>query len=302
MSRALWKGAISFGLVSIPVDLYSAENRKALKFAMLDKRDFAPVGYKRYNKRSGKEVAWEDVVKAYEYRKDDYVVLSDEDFRRANVKATQTIDIQTFVPAREIPPAFFETPYFLVPGRRSAKVYALLRETLRAGQQIAIAQVVIRTRQHLAAVLVNGRALMLNTLRYADEFLPARDLDLPAQGSAAGVTAKEVELAQRLVDDMSGHWKPAEFKDTYHEDLMARVEEKVELGQTREITAKTAVEPAAGGRSAKVIDLAELLRQSIARGDADKGRGGGGRSTASAKDTNRPARSKAAANGGRKRA
>ena len=191
-------------------------------------------------------------------------MLSDEDFRRANVKATQTIDIQAFVPADEVPLEYFETPYYLAPGPRGQKVYALLRETLRATKRIAIAQVVIRTTQHLAAVVVRDRALMLNTLRYPDELREASGLDLPAEGlKAAGVSPKEVELAKRLVDDMTEPWKPGEFKDTYHEDLMARIKEKIKQGQTKEITA-----PSKEGEErprAQVIDLADLLKQSLAR-------------------------------------
>ena len=265
MARALWSGAISFGLVNIPVDLYPAEDRKSFKFSMLDKRDLSPVGYKRYSKSTGKEVEWSNIVKGYEYEKDQYVVLSDEDFRRANVKATQTIDIQAFVPAEEIPPEYFEAPYYLAAGPRGQKVYALLRETLRATKRIAIAQVVIRTTQHLAAVVVNGNALMLDTLRYRDELRNTNGLELPAAGlKAAGVTPKEVELAKRLVNDMSGHWKPEDFRDTYHEDLMARIKEKIKRGETKEITA--ADKENDGPRSAQVIDLADLLKQSLGKG------------------------------------
>jgi DNA end-binding protein Ku len=264
MARALWKGAITFGLVNIPVELYPAEDRKSFKFSMLDKRDLSPVGYKRYSKKSGKEVEWANIIKGYEYEKDQYVVLSDEDFRRANVKATQTVDIQTFVPADEVPLEFFETPYYLAPGPRGQKVYALLRETLRATKRIAIAQVVIRTTQHLAAVIVHERALMLITLRYPDELREASGLDLPAEGlKSAGVSPKEIELAKRLVDDMTEHWKPGEFKDTYHEDLMARIKEKIKQGQTKEIT-----EPSKGEAErprAQVIDLADLLKQSLGK-------------------------------------
>jgi len=265
MARALWKGAISFGLVNIPVEVYPAEDRKSFKFSMLDKRDLSPVGYKRYSKKSGKEVDWGEIIKGYEYEKGQYVVLSDEDFRRANVKATQTIDIQAFVPADEIPLEYFETPYYLAPAARGEKVYALLRETLIATKRIAIAQVVIRTTQHLAAVVANGKALMLDTLRYPDELRSATGIELPAQGlKAAGVTPKEVELAKRLVEDMSGHWKPEDFKDTYHEDLMARIEEKIKQGETKEIT-KPGKEEGAQRRTAQVIDLADLLKQSLGK-------------------------------------
>jgi DNA end-binding protein Ku len=265
MARALWKGAITFGLVHVPVELYPAEERREFKFSMLDKRDFSPVGYKRYSKNSGKEVPWNDVVKGYEYEKDQYVVLSDEDFRRANVKASQTIDIQTFVPAGEIPPQYFETPYYLVPGARGDKVYALLREALRSTGRAAIAEVVIRTTQHLALVVPSGRLLLLITLRYPDELRDSDGLSLPAEGlKAAGVTAKEVDLAKRLVDDMSEHWKPAEFRNTYHEDLMRRIHEKIKAGQTKEITQPEKGE-AAAPRSAEIIDLAALLRQSLSK-------------------------------------
>ena len=266
MARALWKGAITFGLVHIPVELYPAEERKEFKFSMLDKRDFSPVGYKRYSKKSGKEVDWNNVVKGYEYEKDQYVVLSDEDFRRANVKASQTIDIEAFVPAGEIPPQYFDTPYYLVPTERGQKVYALLRETLRSTGRVAVAQVVIRTAQHLAAVVPVGKILMLNTLRYDDELRPTKDFAVPAEGlKSAHVTSKEVDLAKRLIDDMTESWKPSEFKDTYHQDLMQRIKEKIKKGETKEIT-----EPESGEteepRSAQVIDLAALLKQSLDKG------------------------------------
>ncbi|HET7097071.1 MAG TPA: Ku protein [Casimicrobiaceae bacterium] len=270
MPRTLWKGAITFGLVNIPVELYPAEDRKSFQFSMLDKRDLSPVGYKRYNKTTGKEVEWQNIVKGYEYEKDQYVVLSDEDFKRANVKATQTIDIRAFVGADEIAVEYFETPYYLAPDKRGAKVYALLRETLKSTQRIAVAQVVIRTTQHLAAVIPDGRALIMMTLRYQDELRPVKDLDLPPENlKAAGLSPKEIDLAKRLVGDMAEHWNPSEFKDTYHEDLMARIHEKIKLGQTKEITKPEAGERAAP-RSAEVIDLAELLKQSLGKGGAER--------------------------------
>ena len=264
MPRPLWKGDISFGLVNIPVELYPAQEGKEFKFSMLDKRDFSPVGYKRYSKRSNKEVEWTDVVKGYEYEKDKYVVLSDEDFRRANVKASQTIDIQAFVPALEIPIEYFDTPYFLAPGQRGKKVYVLLRETLRSAGRVAVAQVVIRTAQHLAVVVPMGRALMLNTMRYSDQLRDPKGINLPAEGlKDAGVTAKEIELAKRLISDMAGHWKATEFKDTYHQDLMRRIEEKIKRGETEQIT-EADESDAATPRSAQVIDLAALLQKSLA--------------------------------------
>jgi DNA end-binding protein Ku len=263
MPRALWKGAISFGLVHIPVELFPAEDRKSFSFSMLDKRDFSPVGYKRYSKKSGKEVEWKDIIKGYEYEKDQYVVLSEEDFRRANVKASQTIDIAEFVDAREIPTQYFDTPYYLAPTERGKKVYALFRDALASTGRVAIAQVVIRSTQHLAAVVPEDKLLLLNTLRYADELRDTKDLELPGEGAkAAGATAKEVALAKRLIDDMTTHWKPAEFRDTYHQDLLKRIHEKVKRGETHEITAREP-DAAASPRSAQVIDLASLLQNSL---------------------------------------
>ena len=153
MARPIWKGMISFGLVSVPVELYPAEQSHQLSFSMLDKRDFSPIGYKRYNKTTGKEVPWNDIVKGYEYEKDQFVVMSDEDFRRANVQQARSVDIATFVDIGSIPPQYFEAPYYLVPGERGQKVYALLRETLRATGKVGVGQVVIRTTHHLAAVV-----------------------------------------------------------------------------------------------------------------------------------------------------
>jgi DNA end-binding protein Ku len=303
MARALWRGALSFGLVNIPVELYPAEDRKSFAFSMLDRRDFAPVGYRRYNKKTGKEVEWSDVVKGYEYEKGQYVVLSEEDFRRANAKASETIDIAEFVAATEIPAALYETPYYLAPGEAGAKAYALLRDALAASQRVAIAQFVMRGTPHLAAILAAGRLLVLNTLRYADELRAAGDLDLPGAAGKAAANAKELTLAKRLVDDMSGHFKPAEFRDTYHEDLMRRIRDKVKRGETHEITAAESRTEAAP-RSAQVIDLAALLADSLRGG---KGRGGTARDAAAqapqAKAAVRPRPRKAvAASARRKRA
>ena len=262
MARALWKGFISFGLVSIPVELFPAEQKKGLSFSMLDKRDLSPVGYKRYSKLSGAEVTMDDIVKGYEYEKDQYVVLSSDDFKIANVKASQTVDIKAFVPASSVPLQYFETPYFLAPGKRGEKVYALLRETLRATGRIAIAQVVIRTTQHLAAVVVDGPSLMMMTLRYANELRKAEGIEFPSEDlKSVGVTPKEIDLAKRLIDDMSEEWDPSQFSDTYREDLMKRIEEKIAKGETSVITKADSDEGEPS--TAQVIDLTELLRMSL---------------------------------------
>ncbi len=199
MPRALWKGAISFGLVSVPVELHSAKKRAAeLDMTMLDKRDLAPVGYKRVNKSTGKEVPWDDVVKGYEYKDDKYVVLSDEDFRRANPEASKTVDILAIVDLREIDPQFFDTPYYLKPEKRGEKAYALLRETLAKAGKAGIASVVIRTKQYLAALVPQDDLLVLNTLRYAQELKAPSELEIP-HAKVTLVEHGHVELSRRLL-------------------------------------------------------------------------------------------------------
>jgi DNA end-binding protein Ku len=263
MARGLWKGAISFGLVNVPVELFAVEKRSSeLDLTMLDRRDLAPVGYKRYNKASGKEVAWNDVVKGYEYQDGRYVVLSDEDFRRANVEASKTVEIHGFVELGAIPPQYFENPYYLSPGKRGEKAYALLRDALVKANKAGVATVVIRTRQYLAAVVPQGEVLLLNTLRYADEVRGADEVGIPEKLDKVKVSAKELELALRLVEDMSEKWQPEKYKDTYREDLLARVEEKVKAGQTEEITQPGKGE-AREKKSADVIDLMSLLKKSV---------------------------------------
>jgi DNA end-binding protein Ku len=260
MARGLWKGAISFGLVNVPVELYSAQKRSSeLDMTMLDKRDLSPVGYRRVNKASGKEVPWDEVVKGYEYEDDKYVVLSEEDFRRANPEASKTVDIVAFVELESIAPQFFDTPYYLIPGKRGEKAYALLRETLKKAGKAGVASVVIRTKQYLAALIAQEELLILNTLRYADELKEASEFkDKLKDGK---VTSKELDMAMRLVEDMSDEWKPEKYKDTYRHDLMKRIEEKVKKGQTEEIT-----EPEKERRpekGAEVIDLMQLLKKSV---------------------------------------
>ena len=259
MARSLWKGAISFGLVNVPVELHSAKKRAAeLDMTMLDKRDLAPVGYKRVNKATGKEVAWGDVVKGYEYKDDNYVVLSDEDFRRANPEASRTVDILAFVELADIQPQYFETPYYLKPEKRGEKAYALLRETLQKAGKAGVASVVIRTKQYLAALVAQDDLLVLNTLRYAEELKAPSELEIPK----AKVTPKELDMALRLVEDMADDWRPAKFKDTYREDLLKRIKEKIKAGQTEELTEpdRDAEKPAKG---AEVIDLMALLKKSV---------------------------------------
>src|SRR3954463_4601889 len=262
MARGLWKGAISFGLVNVPVELFSAHKRSAeVSLTMLDQRDLAPVGYKRVNKATGKEVPWDDVVKGYEYEDDKYVVLSEEDFRRANPEASKTVDIMAFVDLADIAPQYLETPYYLAPGKRGEKAYALLRDAMAKAGKAGIATVVIPTKQYLAALIPQDDALILNTLRYHKELKQPEDLEIPEKLKHAKVSSKEIDMALRLIDDMAGEWQPEKFHDTYHEDLLKRIEEKVKAGQTEEITEpEKEAKPAKG---ADVIDLMSLLKKSV---------------------------------------
>ncbi|MFC0254067.1 non-homologous end joining protein Ku [Massilia consociata] len=264
MPRSMWKGAISFGLVHIPVDMYTAVDNKGLDLTMLDRRDFSPVGFKRYNKGNGKEVSWDDIVKGYEYSSGEYVVLSDEDLRRANPEATQTIDILAFVDAEDVSLLYFEQPYYLAPGKGGDKVYALLRETLRKAGKIGIARVVIRVKQHLAALVCVGDVIVMNTLRYADEIRDAGDLKIPtADDKKAAITDKELKMAMALVQGMAEDWDPEQYHDTYREDVMALIEKKVKAHQTKTITMPEASETKR--ETGKVIDLVSLLQASLGK-------------------------------------
>jgi len=258
MPRELWKGAIRFGLVHIPVSLYPAEQSEELSFTMLDKRDLQPVGYKRYNKSTGDEVAYEDIVKGYEYEKGQYVTLDKADFKRANVEATQTVDIIGFVDAKEIPPYYLESPYYLAPGKHGDKGYALLREVLERTGKVALATVVIRTRQHIAALYPHNNVLVLNTLRYQNELRPAKDVEVPKDLKDAKVQPNEIKMAERLIGDMSMKWEPKEYHDTYRDDLLKLIEEKAS-GRL-----KAAPKSKRAPREAEVIDFAKLLERSLA--------------------------------------
>ncbi len=269
--RAVWKGAVSFGLVYIPVHLHTAARDSTLDLDLLDSKDFAPVGYQRYNKRTGKVVDWNRIVKGYEYRKGQYVALTDEDFRQANVEASQTIDIVSFVERSAVPPEYFEQPYYLEPTEGGEKTYTLLREAMRGSSRVAIGSFVIRGRQHFCAIFARERALMLNTLRFAEELVDAGDLELPAEGArAARVTSGEIAMARRLVEEMTGEWKPAAFKDTYRRDLMRRIQQKIRKRQTHVLT--PAVETAEERPSAEVIDLMAVLRKSLKSGNGARTR------------------------------
>ena len=264
MPHAIWKGAISFGLVHVPVALYPATQETGIDFDWLDKRSMDPVGYKRVNKRTGKEIERENVVKGIKQDDGTYVVLSDEQIKAAYPAATQTIEIESFVLAREIPFTLLERPYFLEPVGKGAKVYALLRESMREAGVIGIARVVMHTKEHLAALIVSGPALILNTIRWASEIRAPADLKLPADGkSASSLKPGELKMAAQLIKDMTGEWKACDYTDTFSAAIHKLVNRKVQAGETEQVTALE--EAPADGDASNVIDLTELLAKSLAK-------------------------------------
>jgi len=274
MARAFWKGAISFGLVYIPVELYSATHSATIDLDYLDKRDFSPVGYQRYNKRTGKLVEWKDIVRGYQYKKGKYVALSDEDFRQANTKASQTIEITSFADATSITPEYYDTPYWVAPQKGGQKVYALLREALKRTGKVAVATVVVRTRQHLAVLLPENDVLELNTLRFPDEIRTSEEMGVEVPGAKqAGLAPREISMAEKLIEEMTEPWKPQQYRDTYREDLMKRINEKVRNKETHTLTEPGEAEKPR--KTAEIIDLMAVLKQSL-----EKGGRGGARKTA----------------------
>jgi len=260
MARAIWKGAISFGLVHIPVALASAVRSQRIDFDWLDQRSMDPVGYKRINKVTGKEVTKEHIVKGVEYEKGRYVVISEDEIRKARPEATQTIDIFSFVAADEIPLQQFDTPYYLAPDKRGGKVYALLRETLESTGKVALATVVLHTQQHLALLRPLEDALVLITLRWPDEVRGIDSLELDSSVTQAKVNKGELEMAKRLVDDMSGKWTPDKYQNAFRQTIMDLVEEKASKGK---ISVVEQGEEASSGKGADIIDLTELLKRSL---------------------------------------
>jgi len=255
MARAIWKGSISFGLVNIPIALYPATRREELKFRLLRKSDLSPVNYKRVAEKDGKEVAWDQIVKGYEYEKGKYVVLKDEDFERVDLEATQTVDIQDFVDQEEIDPMFFYKPYYLEPQKGGDKAYALLRDALKDSGKVGIAKVVIKTRQYLAGVKPEDGALVLELMHFVDELADPEQLHVPKKTE---VGKRERNMAKSLIDSMSSKWNPEKYKDDYSEALMEVIEEKVEAGG-KEIEEK----PKKAPKPTKVIDLVSVLQKSL---------------------------------------
>ncbi|MBH1963977.1 MAG: Ku protein [Comamonadaceae bacterium] len=264
-TRTMWKGAISFGLVHIPVGLYSATVSSGIDFDWLDKRSMEPVGYKRINKVSGKEIATADIVKGVEYEDGKYVVLSPEEIASAFPKTTQTIEIEAFLDADEIPFVYLERPYYTAPLKRGEKVYALLREALRKSNKVGVAKVVIQTKQHLAVLIPCGRALILNLLRWGGEIRSFEQLNLPPVDSkAAGIKDAELTMAMQLIEDMTQKWDADNFRNSFADEIHKLIETKAEAGDIANVV-KVESEADAPA-SAEVLDLTSLLKRSLAGG------------------------------------
>lgn len=285
--RSIWKGSITFGLVTIPVALYGATKREELKFRLLRKRDLSPINYRRVASADGKEVPWEEIVKGYEYKKGKFVVLNENDFKRVDIEAAgENIGIRDFVAIDDINPIFFYKPYYLEPQRGGAGAYALLRNVLAKENKVGIAKVVIRSREHLAAVKPNGRLLVLELMHFADELVPAEGLKVPAE---KGIGKREEQMASTLVEQMTAKWDPERYKDTYKSAVMKIIERKVEAGGKELPTAKPA-KPAA----TNVIDLVAVLQKSLEESGKSAGHAKPGKAKKKATAKRKTAQRKAA--------
>ena len=265
MARALWKGSISFGLVNIPIELHTAVRNHRPRFRMLHAKDRSPVRFERVCIRDGHPVAWEDLVKGYEYAKGRFVVMTKEDFQTAAVEKTRTVDIIDFVRADEIDDRFFETPYYLVPAKSGEHAYALLREAIRESERVGIAKFILRDAQHLAALEVIGDALVLTVMRFADELVDIGGFTFPA---ASGMRKNELEMAKALVNNLAAEWDPEKYTDQYRENLLRIIQGKVK-GKEVEL------EPMAEPHEGKVVDLMERLRRSLEQSGQTGARRGG---------------------------
>lgn len=260
--RGLWKGSLAFGLVNIPIYLESAEQEKKIHFHLIDKRDHAPVGYKQINKSTGHEITRASVVKGYEYEKGQYVLMGEADFKKANVKATSTIEIEDFVELQEINPMLFEKPYYVLPQKGGEKGYALLREVLERTQKAAVAKIVLHTVQHLVCLMVRGDYLILEILRFANEIIEQDEADfMEPQMRDVRISPKELAVAEQLVEGMTEKWKPEKYHNTYRDDLMKLIKAKIKRGATAEVEKIEPVEEAED--TSNVIDLTALLKRSL---------------------------------------
>jgi len=264
MARPVWNGTISFGLLNVPVQIFSGERTVDLHFRMLDSRDQKPIRYERVNSETGEEVAWKDIVKAFEYEKGNYVVIPEQELRAAAPKITETVEIEAFVERDAISPMYFEKPYFLIPGKKAEKGYVLLRETLKSTSRIGIGKVVIRTRQYLAALMPQGDALLLNLMRFPQELVPPDQFELPTDKPAQyRVSALELKMAAQLIESMSTDWKPADYRDDFRDQLHKFVERRIARASGGKRRAAEHAEPRAPSAS-NVVDFMALLKKSLA--------------------------------------
>lgn len=263
MTRPLWSGNVSFGLLNVPVQLVTADRPSEIALRMIDKRDDAPIKYQRINSVTGADVDWENIAKAYEYEKGKFITLTDDDFKLAAPKAGQSIDIEKFVDRTAISPAYFERPYYLVPGKKAEKAYVLLRDTLARTGKLGLARVVLRTKEYLCAVVPEENALMLMILRFPEEIVSTDELTFPGAAGEYRVSQRELQMAQQLIESMEDEFDPADFKDDYAEKLDKLIRRK--LGAKG--GAKSKEKPKAeGAPSTNVVDFMALLKQSIAKG------------------------------------
>jgi DNA end-binding protein Ku len=252
--RALWSGALSFGLINIPIKLYSASEERALKFHLLDKHGNCPISYMKVCRGTTKEVEYKDIVKGYEYQRGDYVILTDEDFKKAAPKKTRAVDIVSFVDEKEVPSDLMNKPYFVEPDKKAEKAYVLLREALKRSKKVGIAKIVFRDKEHIAMVKPEDKALMLITLRYEDEMRKPEGLNLPGK---ADYSRRELDMALMLIDQLQEHFKASDYKDTYTEDLQKLIEKKAK-GKTVRIEKDEKLTPTTDMR-----ELMEMLKKSL---------------------------------------
>jgi DNA end-binding protein Ku len=262
MARPVWKGHISFGLVSVPVQLYPAEVRADISFHLVDSRNSARVQYQRVNSETGDEVPWDKIVKGYEYADESYVLLSDEELASASVEMTRSIEIEQFVDVATIDVRYFDRPYLITPAKGGEKAYVLLREAARKEGMAGIATIVIRARQHLAAVLVQDDALLLELLRFPQELRAIDDYDIPGKDLRRHkVNQKEIDLAAQLIKGMTAEWDPEQYHDEYRDVLMKLIQKKIKSGKTEAIEDVEEEEPE---EEPKTINFMDVLKKSVA--------------------------------------
>lgn len=265
MARPIWNGTISFGLLNVPVRLYSGDRSFDLHFRMLDSRDKKPVRYERVNSETGEEVPWKEVVKGFEYQKGNYVILDEDEIRKAAPDKTETVEIESFVDRESISPIYFDKPYYLVPAKKAEKGYVLLREVLKKTGKIGIARVVIRTRQYLAALMPMEDALVLNLMRFPQELVQPEDFTLPA-GSTKNyrITPKEIEMASQLLVSMTAQWNPEDYQDEFRGRLRKIIDQQIAKQSGKKTKAKaTAEEIEPADATTNVVDFMALLKRSL---------------------------------------